>query len=131
MVPRGSFAYYFTENLGYKVLATLITLILWVSVMGRIDYVVTRSIKIKISVPQSFSLVKQSIKEVQLRLEGPRNRLLQYSSMREDLPIEITVTNPTEGIVDLPISADQVEVPSGIRLLSIKPNYLSIELKRK
>jgi hypothetical protein len=43
MVVRRSLLYYFTDNLGYKILTTLITLILWVSVMGRADYV-SRSI---------------------------------------------------------------------------------------
>jgi hypothetical protein len=131
MVHRRPFSHYFTDNLGYKVLATLITLILWVSVMGRADYVVSRTIKIKINFPGQYVLVSQSVKEVQIKLEGPRNRLLQYSSIREEMPLEFNIEHPIDGALDLPISFDQLEIPSGIKLLSIKPNYLRVEFKRK
>jgi hypothetical protein len=123
--------FYLTDNLGYKVLTTLITLILWVSVMGRADYVVSRAIKIKINFPAQYVLVNQSVKEVQIKLEGPRNRLLQYSSVRAEHPIEFNLDHPIEGALDLPISIDQLDIPTGIKLLSIKPNYLRVELKRK
>lgn len=131
MVHRRSFINYFTDNLGYKILTTLITLILWVSVMGRADYVVSRSVKIKINYPEQFVLLNQSVNEVQIKLEGPRNRLLQYSSVRENHPIEFNIEHPIEGALDLPISFDQLDIPSGIKLLSVKPNYLKIELRRK
>jgi hypothetical protein len=81
--------------------------------------------------PDQYSLVNQSVKEVQIKLEGPRNRLLQYSSLREDQPIVFNLEHPIEGAFDLPILFDQLDVPSGIKLLSIKPNYLRVELKRK
>lgn len=131
MVRRRSFLYYVVDNLGYKVLTALITLILWVSVMGRADYVVSRSIKIKINISDEYVLLSQSVKEIQIKLEGPRNPLLKFSGIREDEPLEFNLDHPVEGILELPISMDKLAVPSGIKLLSIKPNYLRIEIKKK
>lgn len=131
MIQRRSLTYYLTENIGYKVLATLITLILWVSVMGRGDYVVNRTVKINLRYPDQFELVHQSVKEVQIKLEGPRNRLLQYTGSSEDHPLEFNIEHPTEVPVDLPVSFEQLEIPAGIKLLSIRPNYLRVEFKKK
>jgi hypothetical protein len=99
--------------------------------MGRGDYVINRSVKLKINFPDKYSLINQSTKDVQIKLEGPRNLLLQYSDIREDIPLEFNLDHPIEGALDLPITIDKFDIPSGIRLLSIKPNYLRVELKRK
>jgi YbbR domain-containing protein len=131
MIQRRSLTYYLTENISYKVLASLITLILWVSVMGRGDYVINRTIKVNLIVPIGYELGHQSTKEVQVKLEGPRNRLLQYSSLREDRPINLQIEHSVVGQFEMPITFDQLEIPNGIKLLSIKPNSLRVELKKK
>ncbi len=122
---------FFNENLGYKVLATLMTLILWISVLIRRDFVIHKEVPLKIYVQPPFEMVDQTDSKVDLKLEGPRNILFQFSKDKTISSILIPIENPREGLNTVLIHVDNLKLPPGIKVNSMEPTYIKVNLVKK
>lgn len=129
MVQR-SLKHILMDNMGYKILATLMTLILWISVMIRRDFMVTRTLNLELTIPSQFQLIDQTAYEVQIKLEGPRNLLYQYLKNKNAATLFMAIDDPHEGSNNVIISVDKLGLPQGIRLQSLNPNHLRVDLKK-
>lgn len=122
------FGHLFTENLSTKIIAIVITFILWILVLGRRDFVVSKDIDIEIKPPAAMSLMNQSADRVRVRVSGPRLALKKF---REDSQvIYMNIQDFEEGVHDLDIPTHRLEIPVGVKILSIRPNRIRIELRK-
>lgn len=128
---RRSFKHIIFDNIGYKILATLMSLILWISVMIRRDFMVTRSLNLELIVPNQYQLLEQSAYEVQIKLEGPRNLLYQYLKNKNAATLFYNLEDAHDGTNNVVIMVEKLNIPQGIKLLSLTPNHLRVDLKKK
>lgn len=115
-----------TENGSYKLVALFVTLILWVTILGRGDIVMTREIGLEFLLPNNMVLAEQRDIRVSVEVAGPRMALRKFTQ------------NPGLIIVDLSrskagknravISAKNVEVPFGVRVRAVKPEWVDVKL---
>lgn len=120
--------HYVTENAGYKVVAFFVTLILWITILGRRDFTLVRDFNVNIAIPEAYRLVAQSDKAVQVRVSGSRMALKKFSS--QDGNIEIEVVKAEEGIRYVTIPIESIDLPFGVRVQSITPARVQIQLVR-
>ena len=119
---------YFTENLSYKLVALCVTLILWMTILGRRDFVHVRDFQIQLVVPPTYQVLFQSEKTVQVRVSGSRMALRKFLDLNPLLEVEVAKVQ--EGRRSVSIPAESLELPFGVRLISIQPSRVQVELGR-
>lgn len=117
----------FTENFSYKVVALIIGLILWFTILGRRDFVYTKNIDLEFRTAPGYTVVTQSVEHLRVRVSGPRASLKKFMDASQ-APIPIDLTQKTEGITDVDIPYSKVEIPLGVKILSVRPNVIRLEI---
>lgn len=116
-----------TENLGYKVLALVITVFLWTFVMGRDDAIETKDMQIEVFLPASHELVVVQPTKVQVTLKGTPKLLRRYFSYKRNIRFDIYNTDVSDLRVE--IKDDKLDVPYGLRVVSITPKHFDVRMK--
>ena len=65
----------FTENFSYKVVALFISLILWLTILGRRDFVMSKNIEIDLITSPGQAVVAQTTDQIKVKVSGPRTAL--------------------------------------------------------
>jgi YbbR domain-containing protein len=124
-----SYKYLFTENLSYKLVALFVALILWVSILGRRDFVSTKEIEISFLTANGFSVVSQSVDRIKVKVSGSQSIMKKFKEKNTNLTIDATENKP--GVFEFDIYQSLIDLPSGLRVLSIKPNSIKVEISEK
>ena len=116
-------------NLRLKVLALLLSCVLWFTVAG--EHVVERSLRVPLefrNMPQSLDIVGNAPDSVDVRLRGSSAVLSRVQ------PGEITAVldlgSARTGSRLFPIRTDQVRAPFGIEVSQVLPNSIALDLEK-
>lgn len=124
--PR-RFKKWVTENGSYKLVALFVTVILWVTILGRRDFVLTRDMQLEFMVSPPY--VAQSVADhVQVKVTGPRTALRKFSQGPSQIAIDLGKV--TDGLRYVNIPPESVDLPFGVRLLAITPNRIGVQVLR-
>lgn len=117
-----------TENLSYKIVALFISLILWLTILGRRDFVLSRSIDVELITAPGTHVVAQTTDRVKVKVSGPRSSLKKFleNSVSQNLTFDISQRG--EGVVYVDIPLSKIDVPIGVRILGIRPNQIQAEV---
>lgn len=119
----------FTDNLSYKLVALFVALILWVSILGRRDFVATKEIEISFLTPSGYSVVSQSVDRIKVKISGPQPLMKKFKDKNMNLTIDATENQ--SGVFEFDIYQGLIDLPAGLRILSIKPNSIKVEIAEK
>lgn len=122
---------YFTENGSYKIVALLIALILWVTVLGRRDFSFTKSLDVEVKTAAGFQVTALTADRVKVRVAGPRNLIKKYIEDTAHNSLNLDFSDRESGVFEVDLSSNIVDVPNGLRILSVKPNIIRIEVAEK
>src|SRR5690242_14445248 len=100
-----------SENSSYKVVALLITLILWVIILGSRESTVTKLVTVEYLLPKDQMVVNNIPREVAFRVSGPRLALKRFSEFSE--PLTVDLSSALEGLTTVRIHPDSINVPPG------------------
>ncbi len=117
-----------TENLSYKIVSLFIAIILWLTIMGRRDLILTRSIDIEFKTAAQHRIVGQTADQIRLRLSGPRSSLKELMGEVKGKGIQVDISERGAGIFDIDVPVNRIEIPAGIRILSVRPNLIRVEV---
>jgi YbbR domain-containing protein len=120
----------FFGNLGYKVLAIVIALFLWLVARGSSS--VERGFDIPVvlqGVPEELVVVDQGADVVNVRLLGPRSALRNFNPERLEYPLEISEAKP--GQADFEVDLSRFDLPRGARVVSRSPSRIELSLERR
>lgn len=120
----------FFGNLGYKVLAIVIALFLWLVARGSSS--VERGFDIPVvlqGVPDELVVVDQGADVVNVRLLGPRSALRNFNPERLEYPLEISEAKP--GQADFEVDLSRFDLPRGARVVSRSPSRIALSLERR
>lgn len=117
-----------TENLSYKVVALFIALILWLTILGRRDFVMSKNVELEFLVNPQYQVLSPTANEVVVKVSGPRSALKKFSESRfsELLTIDVGEQNP--GIIEVEVPVRKIELPFGVKLISVKPSVIRAEI---
>ena len=114
------------ENGSYKLVALFISLILWLSILGRREFVVNKEIEVDFTVADKLIVTGQSSDKIRIKLSGPQPLLKKYKETSQTLIINLL--DKSTGLYEIEMNASKIEVPAGIKILSIKPSQISVEI---
>lgn len=120
----------FVENLTYKVVALLISVLIWLLVLGRGHQTEDINLKIQYARLAAHLTVENASNDmVKLRVKGPPKLIRKFILENDSYVIEQELSQA--GIRRLRLGASSLLLPSGLRLLSITPNELRLVLSEK
>ncbi len=114
----------FTENWSYKLVALFVAMILWITVLGRRDIVMTKSIQVDLLVGANQRIITQSVEQIKVQVIGPRQQLIKFLENHLSNVISLDLTDYKSGNHELEINLSKLELPIGVSIVSVKPNKL-------
>lgn len=120
----------FAENLSYKLVSLFIALILWFTILGRRDFVVTKNIEIEVLVAKQQLLTYQSADKVKVKVSGPRTALKRFVDSGLSQIVVLDVSNKDEGEFEILIPQNKIDVPFGVKVLDINPKVVKIQTRK-
>lgn len=109
------------DNGSYKLVALFISLILWLTILGRRDFIYSKNIDIEFQTSQNLSILEQSHNSVRVRVTGPRASLKKFMESNSNNAILLDISNAGEGKIEVPVSEKRLDLPLGVKVVSIKP----------
>lgn len=119
------------ENGSYKIVALFISLILWLTILGRRDFVFSKNIDLEIQTASALSVIEQSHSFVRVRVTGPRASLKKFMESNSNQAMLLDISSMGEGKIEIPISEKKLDLPLGVRVVSIKPQKVEATVVQK
>ncbi|MBV2167852.1 MAG: hypothetical protein KUL82_04010 [Bdellovibrio sp.] len=117
-----------TENFSYKVVALFISLILWLTILGRRDFVLSKNIDVDLVTAPGTQIVAQTTDHIKVKVSGPRSSLKKFLESSLSQSITLDISQKGEGVVYVDIPLNKIEVPIGVRILGVRPNQIQVEV---
>jgi len=115
------------ENGSYKLVALFVTLILWVTILGRRDFVLSKDMDVEFLLPHSIAIAETNVKrQVTVKVSGPRMALKKFAQSPGTITIDLAKSRP--GPVRALITPQTVEVPFGVKVMSVVPDVIMVTL---
>lgn len=108
-----------SNNLGYKIVALCVTLVLWVSILGRRDDVLNKSLEVELLLNAQQKITYLNNEKVSVKVSGPRMALKKFSQQEPSVVIDLKQVK--SGEFEWKFTKRDFNLPLGVRLLSIEP----------
>lgn len=118
-----------SENFSYKLVALFIALILWLTVLGRRDFVLTKDMDLDFKVPAQDVIVAQTADHIRIKVSGPRAALKKFVETQGHLVLDIS--DRGEGLIDVDVTSQEISVPPGVKVMGVRPNLIRVEVSKK
>jgi hypothetical protein len=117
------------ENGSYKLVALFVTLILWVTILGRRDFRVEKAVDLEIVLPPGLSIKEREIpRQVIVRVAGTRMALRRFSQTPDVVTIDLS--RAQAGLVRQTMTPKLIDAPFGVKVESVTPEFLQLTLVR-
>lgn len=122
---------YIFENGSYKLVSLFVTLILWVTILGRRDFMLTKDMDVEFLLPPKA--VMQSARgeqKISVKVSGPRTALKKFAQSPGSITFDLTKTEVEQKNtkVKAVIQVKNIEVPFGVKVVSINPDAIEVVL---
>lgn len=128
MTYKKPWTFYFKENFSYKLVALFISLILWLTILGRRDFVLSKKIDIELQTNPQQVVVAQTADNIRVKVSGPRAALKKFMDNPQTQSILVDISERGTGVLDIDIPLNKIEVPMGVRILGVRPNMIRAEV---
>ena len=122
---------YITHNFSYKMVALFISLILWLTILGRRDFVLSKKIDIELQTNPNQVVAAQTADNIRVKVSGPRAALKKFMDNPQSQSILIDISQRGEGVLDVDVPLNKIEVPMGVRIMGVRPNVIRAEVVKK
>ncbi len=120
---------FFTKNIGLKVLALVFSICLWFFVGGLKTKEVGFLVKLDtVGLSRDMSLTMAPPDGVEVKLSGPNGIISKLSPGQVKVTVDLSAATETPAFFAL--TKSNVEVPLGVRVLSIYPNSFEVRAER-
>jgi YbbR domain-containing protein len=116
------------SNLGLKLLSLGIAILLWFIVLGTRNVEVTKEIPIELITPADLVVSNEIPDKVSFRLSGPKAFLRTIINRKEE-PLKVNLSQSKAGLVTYRFFSDNIQVPIGVKILSITPTAMILKLE--
>lgn len=123
----------FVEDLGLKLLALAITLVLWYAVTGQRTPTTRHllGVHLNFDLPQDMEISNDPRMEVEITLAGNKYDLERIDATRLVASVDVRDFKPGERTVQLTPERVTLGLPEGIRVESIEPNTMPLRLEQR
>jgi hypothetical protein len=119
----------FTTNPRQKWFSLIVALFVWGFVIGQKETVMEKEVSLQYQLKAKVEML-DSVKKVKVKLSGPSISLRKFNDQPSSLLIDIS-EYPVGGLYSVELSKEGLNVPLGVKILSITPNRVPIVLRAK
>lgn len=116
------------DNLSYKLVSLFIAFVLWLSILGRRDFVSTQDVEINFIAAQGYSVLTESDR-VKVKISGQQILMKRYKDKIQVMNID--VSDKTEGSYNMDIMTSRFDLPQGLKIINIRPQTIKYEIIKK
>lgn len=119
------------ENGSYKLVSLFVTLILWVTILGRRDFMLTKDMDVEFLLPKNTILEPlKGERKISVKVSGPRTALKKFAQSPGSVTFDLTKAEVSEKEtkVKTVIQTKNIEVPFGVKVVSIDPASMDVVL---
>ena len=117
-----------TENFSYKVVALFISLILWLTILGRRDFSLTKNLEVELMTGTHQAVATQSAESIKVKVAGPRTALKKFMDSGLSQLITIDISTKGEGDIEAEVPIKQIDVPFGVKVISVRPSVIKAKV---
>lgn len=131
LMKKATWKSWIFENGSYKLVSLFVTLILWVTILGRRDFMLTKDMDVEFLLPKAASMgMKQGERKVSVKVSGPRTALKKFSQSPGSITFDLTKSDVPEKNTHIKtvIQTKNIEVPFGVKVVSIDPPSIEVVL---
>lgn len=128
---KSKIKYFFLDNLIAKIMALIIAVFLWTTVLGRRDFVLTKVVDLELVTNSQQSVVAQTADRVRVRVSGPRSSLKRFIDDPKTQSLSMDISNLGTGLLEVDIPTHQIQAPVGVKILSVRPNMIRVEVTNR
>jgi YbbR domain-containing protein len=107
------------ENASYKIVALVVALVLWMTMQGRRDSVLTREMEMQVLLSPHHAITNPIPQVVRVEVSGPRVALRRLAERRDPFTVDLSHVPPGRQLVRL--TKDSLNLPLGAKVLNISP----------
>jgi YbbR domain-containing protein len=116
---------FFLDNLGLKIAAVLLSIVLWVFVTSRGQSEISLDVPIEVkNVPAGLEMVNYSVKTVTLTIKGQERFVRNLRPSETGITIDLSKAKKGENIYF--IHRDDIKLPRSITVTSITPSSIKV-----
>ncbi len=117
------------DNFSYKIVALFISLILWISILNKRDFIVTKDFEVDFVTAENYMVAGQSSAQLKVKVSGPQPLLKKYRESSQFLTFDMS--DKSTGFYDVDMNVAKIEVPKGIKIIGIRPQTIRVEIIEK
>lgn len=115
-----------SDNFSYKLVALIISLILWLSLLNKRDFITTKEFDVDILTSESTVILGQTTDKLRVKVSGPQPLLKKFKESPQIIAFDLS--DKPVGFYDLDVSTSKIEVPKGLKILAVRPNTIHVEI---
>ncbi len=131
LLKRATWKDWIFENGSYKLVSLFVTLILWVTILGRRDFMLTKDMDVEFLLPRATIMESRlGERKISVKVSGPRTALKKFAQSPGSITFDLTKSEVTDKNtrVKTVILTKNIEVPFGVKVVSIDPPALEVVL---
>ena len=117
------------DNFSYKVVALIISLILWLSLLNRREFITTKELDVDIVTAENMVIMGQTSDKLRIKVSGPQALIKKFKESPQVIAFDMS--DKPVGYYDIEVSGSKIDVPKGIKILGFKPNTIHVEITEK
>lgn len=117
----------FIHNFYLKFVAAILTLSLYIWVSEDRETIVAGTAPVRVVIPENMILVSEPLDRIKVTIRGRWSDINRFDPSQLDA-IRLTLSTADRDTV-VPISTDMVRVPPGLRVVSVEPSHMIVQLE--
>jgi len=120
----------FVEDIGLKLLALAITLLVWMAVTGENQPItIHTAVQLNFVRPDNLAISNDPPRTVEVLLTGSRSRLNNLRLLDLVATVDLTDSKPGDRVIRLSPERVAIQLPAGVTIASFQPTTLPIRLE--
>ncbi len=122
---------FLTQNLSYKLVSLFIAMVLWMTILGRRDFIVNKEFELEIVSAPHIQVQALSANKVNVKVTGSKNSLRQFVDRGASTVVVVDLSSKEDGNYDIEIPIQKFDLPFGVKVLQVRPNQIHVKLVRR
>jgi polyferredoxin len=125
---KSLYTQYISSNLSYKLVALFVTLVLWFTLLGRTDLILSHTMELQPLTHPNHVISNQIPGRIRVKVSGPRTGLKKFTQSEPILTLNLEKLKPGSRWVK--INKSNINVPVGVKVLSVQPEKIKVNIKQ-
>src|SRR5262245_36241145 len=116
------------SNWLYKLVSLTVAVSIWATMLhGRKDTILMRNMDLEFILKPNHVISPNVQRSVRVKVSGPRASVKKFSLSVQTIVLNLSMEEP--GLKRVEVKASDVNLPSGVKLISIAPNELDLTIR--